>query len=681
VDHVRLTFNHPMDPASFSADGFSLAGPGGTVAVTSVTVVASSDDQQFDVTFPSQDQPGDYTLTVDPPVRDVHGNPLASPLAGRFILAGLTGCTLTVNSTFDTANPSDPYLSLREAINLVNLPSLPSGLSPEILTQISGPLHAHGSDMIVFDPAAVTRSITLSGTQLELSQSGRTSRVTIDGGEAGVTVDGNNASRVFQVDAGVWATFDHLAILHGRVSGQPGGGIWNVGGTLVVSDTTLQANSADDGAGIANTHGALIVSDSALVSNSASGVGGGLYNDLGTLTVIGSTLETNSASGNTSTGFSDPGGGLCSAGGTVTVSDSTITSNSAPGVSAGGIAATLSTVTLSRSTVSSNVGTGIASTRGTLTMSDCTISSNSEGGLENAGGMLTITGSTLSSNSVVHSSVGAGFYNTGTAVVSDCTFAFNTGGIQGGSIYNSGTMTVMSSTIAGNSSMDRGGGIFTQPSGRLTLENVIVAGNHDHAGAGGPDIYGPVDSASGYNVIGIGDGLSGISDGVNGNQIGTSASPIDPLLAPLGDYGGPTPTMPLLAGSPALNAGDPGQAGSPDQRGVLRRGGVNVGAFQASAARFVVTAPATATAGTAFDTTVVAVDDFGQVAVGYGGTIHFQTTDPEPDVVLPPDYTFQAGDGGVADFPMGVTLFTPGDQTLTVTDLDSGITGSTIVTL
>jgi hypothetical protein len=54
----------------------------------------------------------------------------------------LAPATLTVNSPADTANPSDPDLSLREAITIVNSPSLPSGLSNQILGQISGTLHA-----------------------------------------------------------------------------------------------------------------------------------------------------------------------------------------------------------------------------------------------------------------------------------------------------------------------------------------------------------------------------------------------------------------------------------------------------------------------------------------------------------------------------------------------------------
>jgi hypothetical protein len=84
------------------------------------------------------------------------------------------------------------------------------------------------------------------------------------------------------------------------------------------------------------------------------------------------------------------------------------------------------------------------------------------------------------------------------------------------------------------------------------VSNSIVAGN---IAATGPDLSGTVGARSGYNLIGIGNGLSGISDGANGNQIGTAANPLDPRLAPLGDYGGPTQTFALLPDSPALGTG------------------------------------------------------------------------------------------------------------------------------
>src|SRR5260370_25869021 len=95
------------------------------------------------------------------------------------------------------------------------------------------------------------------------------------------------------------------------------------------------------------------------------------------------------------------------------------------------------------------------------------------------------------------------------------------------------------------------------------------------------DVYGALGPNGDYNLIGDGTNMTGLSNGVNGNQVGSAASPIDPLLGPLADNGGPTKTHALLPGSPALNAGDPSQLGTADQRGVVRKGGVNIGAYQA----------------------------------------------------------------------------------------------------
>ena len=73
--------------------------------------------------------------------------------------------------------------------------------------------------------------------------------------------------------------------------------------------------------------------------------------------------------------------------------------------------------------------------------------------------------------------------------------------------------------------------------------------------APGPDISGKLSSGS-NNLIGDGTGMTGISNGdANHNQVGTAALPIDPMLGPLANNGGPTQTMALLPGSPALGAG------------------------------------------------------------------------------------------------------------------------------
>jgi hypothetical protein len=251
----------------------------------------------------------------------------------------------------------------------------------------------------------------------------------------------------------------------------------------------------------------------------------------------------------------------------------------------------------------------------------------------------------------------------------------------GGGIYNAGPLTVSNSTIAGNyagggiDGPGDGGGISNSfLTGTLHARNTIIAGNH--AGYG-PDLDG--------NLGSLGHNLTGNTQGGNGFHP-TDLLNVDPHVGPLQDNGGPTQTMALMPGSPALNAGDPSQLGVPDQRGVVRSGGVNIGAYQASASGFVVSAPDMVQAGVPFDVTVMAVDPFNQVAVGFTGTVTFSTTDQDPSVVLPADYAFTLDDGGshtFTDTGLGeTTLITPGDQMLTVMDTaDNTIMGSATITV
>jgi hypothetical protein len=370
--------------------------------------------------------------------------------------------------------------------------------------------------------------------------------------------------------------------------------------------------------------------------------------------------------------------------------------------------------------------------RGTLTVTNCTLSGNSAtygGGILNYG-TLTVTNSTLSGNSA--GALGGGIWNQGTVTVTNCTLSGNSGGEFGGGITNAvgGTLTVISSTLTGNSasvpspyygggggictfgsltvtnstfsgnsasgSHSDGGGIFSAvDSSMVTVTSCTLSGNSTSGGdaSGGgfrgsglfrntiiagntapnaPDLFGDLGS-QGYNLIGNIQGASGF--------VATDLLEVDPLLGPLQNNGGPTQTMALLAGSPALNAGDPAQMGVADQRGVVRSGGVNIGAYQASASTFVLTAPATRTAGTAFDLTVKAVDPFGQTALGYRGTAQFTSSDPlTVPQDLPGNYTFTSSDAGQHIFTNGVTLKTAGNQTVTATDTGAGsISGSATV--
>jgi hypothetical protein len=493
---------------------------------------------------------------------------------------------------------------------------------------------------------------------------------------------------------------------HGSGGLGGGAGLWNFG-TLTVASSTFSGNATDAGGGgggiLSSSPGFLTVSNSTFSGNSASTLGGGLYNS-STLTVSNSTFSGNSASGGgglynnsaaltiTNSTFgdnlatSDVGGGIYNNGRDMaTVTHSALTGNSAGNSSGGGVANRDGTVTITDSTLSDNFarfnGGGLWNSFGVLTVTNSTLSNNSSngsgGGIANGdpSSSVTVTNSTLSNNSAA---MGGAIDNAGGSkvTVSNSTLS-NNSAASGGAINNrdlgtltGGTVTVTSSTVSGNSATQTCGGLDEASSGSTMVRNSIVAAN---AAPASPDVCGPLNS-QGSNLIGDGTGGRGYTDS---DLVGTSDDPIDPRLGPLQDNGGPNQTRALLPYSPALNAGDLGLLGTPDQRGVRRSGGVNIGAFQASASAFLLSAPAKVTVGAAFHLTVTAVDPFGQVAVGYTGTVTFRTTDPNPAVVLPADYTFTAADAGVHSF-RAIRLVTRGRQAIVVTDTaDAAVTGST----
>jgi hypothetical protein len=86
--------------------------------------------------------------------------------------------------------------------------------------------------------------------------------------------------------------------------------------------------------------------------------------------------------------------------------------------------------------------------------------------------------------------------------------------------------------------------------------------------------------------------------------------------------------------------------------------------------------------GAPFNVIIAALDQYGNIAINYQGTVSFNSSDTDPGVRLPGTYTFTTGSGsdnGVHDFVAGATLITPGTQTITATDTASGITDSSTV--
>jgi hypothetical protein len=107
-----------------------------------------------------------------------------------------------------------------------------------------------------------------------------------------------------------------------------------------------------------------------------------------------------------------------------------------------------------------------------------------------------------------------------------------------------------------------------------TLVDTIVAGNAGFAGAN--DIGGEGTAAGSDDLIGT-DGTGSLAGGQNGNIVGVA----DPGLSSLGDFGGPTQTMALLPGSPAIGKGTLVAGLTTDQRGLAPDSPVpDIGAFQ-----------------------------------------------------------------------------------------------------
>ncbi|MCA9135140.1 MAG: S8 family serine peptidase [Planctomycetales bacterium] len=72
LDRIRITFDEPISPGSFTPAGISgFTGPGGTINVTSIAQVSA---EEYDVVFPLQNALGAYGLTIGGPITDIAGN-------------------------------------------------------------------------------------------------------------------------------------------------------------------------------------------------------------------------------------------------------------------------------------------------------------------------------------------------------------------------------------------------------------------------------------------------------------------------------------------------------------------------------------------------------------------------------------------------------------------------------
>ncbi len=284
-------------------------------------------------------------------------------------------------------------------------------------------------------------------------------------------------------------------------------------------------------------------------SNVSAGRGGGIYSygPLSQVNISGSTITGNVSGDSASLG--EGGGIYLDPGGILSLDNSTISDNISS-LDAGGIdnGATIDHIT------------------------NCTIAGNTAqedgggaqgaGGLYNVGTINLISGTTFSGNMVLNTlgmyAGGGGILNWGSiGTIVNSTISGNSvaTGDDGGGILNNSNIGVIESTTIADNSADDGGGLFHSTFANATpviseITNTIIAGNTAYQANGANDFkeLGQVTSAT-YDLVQSPNG-NNLTNGVNGNIVG-----LDPLLGVLASNGGPTQTLSLLFGSPAIDAG------------------------------------------------------------------------------------------------------------------------------
>lgn len=272
-------------------------------------------------------------------------------------------------------------------------------------------------------------------------------------------------------------------------------------------------------------------------------------------------------------------------------------------------------------------GGGILNT-GYLSLVGVSVSGNKAplgngGGIYNRGTLNPITESTISYNTAAQS--GGGIYDTQDMTVVRSTISNNAAAVDGGGIQELGTVNFINSTVANNRAVGTGGGINDGFGATISTYNVTVAGNvaatgggianalpvgqswqlrntivANNSGSPGPDVlvgFVGTPISLGVNLIGNTTGsIPGpVATYASGDLLGTGVSPLNPKLGPLQNNGGPTMTMALLPGSPAIDKGSNANVLATmvsDQRSFMVRiinGGisstVDIGAYEYTSAR------------------------------------------------------------------------------------------------
>jgi CSLREA domain-containing protein len=236
------------------------------------------------------------------------------------------------------------------------------------------------------------------------------------------------------------------------------------------------------------------------------------------------------------------------------------------------------TVTISGMTLTGGNGAGAAAGEGGAVYAD--------------GGSITLSNVHITGNTAVLRGGGA-FFNGGSHAISNSACSANVGANEGGCVASSSaTVAVTNSTVTGNT-VTGVGGAFSIPSGNLSLTGSTVSNNNGASIGGGVFISGGTVTlrssivagntatsgrelfvfsggflSGGFNLVGDSAGDSTDTGGPL-TYLTSDKQNVNPMFGTFGDHGGSTPTLPLLAGSPAVDAGS-AFGSTIDQRGAPR---------------------------------------------------------------------------------------------------------------
>ena len=280
----------------------------------------------------------------------------------------------------------------------------------------------------------------------------------------------------------------------------------------------------------------------------------------------------------------------------------TITSGNADDGCGGGMYAIIADLSISNiifKNNSANYGGGLCNYDSNISMTNVVFSNNSAttqdgGGLLTEGSEVTLENVSFDHNTAA--SYGGGMSNWGTNATLDAvTFYGNHAGQYGGGMLNGYSMpTLTNVTFVSNDAGYYGGGMSQWYGGHPTLNNVTFSSNSAgafgggiHNDSGSMDIRNTIlwnNTAYGYPQIYNSSSTSSVSDSIiqGGYTGGTNVITTDPNLGVLGDYGGFTQTIPIQAGSSAIDAANITYCPPADQRGVTRPQGslCDIGAYE-----------------------------------------------------------------------------------------------------